>query len=323
MAASYTTGYDEQPIETPPGRLMTFITINDVGPRDGLQNQRKILRPEDRVVLVKALLASGMKHIEVGAFVSPKAVPAMAGTDQVLAGLKDADEAVLTVLVPNFRGYELARDAGAKSVSTVLYGSEGMARANVRMSRQQADQATADILKSAKDDAIRVTATIAVAFECPFDGPVAPSVVTDTVSRFIELGADELAIADTIGAANPAQVRSLTDSLVEQHGAGQLSCHFHDTRAMGLANVFAAVESGIRKFDASIAGLGGCPFAPGASGNVATEDVVMMLQQMGYDTDIDLSMLMRASALAQELTGTAPGGRARAWLEQQTAIQTI
>jgi hydroxymethylglutaryl-CoA lyase len=298
---------------------MTSITINDVGPRDGLQNQQKILAPQERVKLVQALLESGMNHVEVGAFVSPKAVPAMAGADQVLAGLADSKDAVLTVLVPNFKGYELARDAGASSVCTVLYGSEGMAQANVRMSREEADQATANILEQARGDGIRVTATVAVAFECPFDGPVPPSLVENTVAKFIELGADEVAIADTIGAANPAQVRSLTSSLVEQHGPDLLSCHFHDTRAMGLANVFAAVESGIRKFDASIGGLGGCPFAPGASGNVATEDVVMMLEQMGFDTGIDLAGLMQASALAQELTGTAPGGRAKAWLERQLA----
>ena len=300
---------------------MSSITINDVGPRDGLQNQQKILSPQQRIQLVKALLAAGMDHVEVGAFVSPKAVPAMAGADQVLAGLPEMDHGVFTVLVPNFRGYELARDAGAKSVCTVLYGSEGMAQANVKMSREQADQATADILSRARQDSIRVTATVAVAFECPFDGPVDPSIIEKTVTKFIELGADEVAIADTIGAANPQQVRSLTAALVARHDPEQLSCHFHDTRAMGLANVFAAVESGVRKFDASIGGLGGCPFAPGASGNVATEDVAMMLEQMGYDTGIDMKGLMQASALAQELTGTAPGGRSKAWLERQVAKQ--
>jgi len=300
---------------------MPSITINDVGPRDGLQNQQKILSPEQRIQLVKALLAAGMDHVEVGAFVSPKAVPAMAGADQVLAGLPDMDHAVFTVLIPNFRGYELAREAGAKSVCAVLYGSDGMAQANVNMSREQADQATADILERARQDGIRVTATVAVAFECPFDGPVDPSIIEATATKFMESGADEVAIADTIGAANPQQVRSLTAALVASHGPEKLSCHFHDTRAMGLANVFAAVESGIRKFDASIGGLGGCPFAPGASGNVATEDVVMMLEQMGFDTGINLAGLMEASALAQDLTGTAPGGRAKAWLSRQLAKQ--
>ncbi len=300
---------------------MSSVIINDVGPRDGLQNQQKILSPDQRVQLVEALLAAGLKHIEVGAFVSSKAVPAMAGADAVLAGLPRDDSRVFTVLVPNFKGYQLARDAGAKSVSTVLYGTDAMAQANVRMSRTQAEQAAIEIIANARQDGIRVTATIAVAFECPFDGPVDPSITREITAHFLEMGVDELAIADTIGAANPQQVRSLTEALVSEHGHEQLSCHFHDTRAMGLANVFAAVESGIRKFDAAIGGLGGCPFAPGASGNVATEDVVMMLEQMGFDTGISLAGLMQASALAQKLTGTAPGGRARAWLERSIPVQ--
>ncbi|MGK2926935.1 MAG: hydroxymethylglutaryl-CoA lyase [Lysobacterales bacterium] len=292
------------------------VIVNDVGPRDGLQNQAKVLAPARRVQLVQALLAAGVTHVEVGAFVSPKAVPAMAGADEVLAGLRDVQDATLTVLIPNLRGYELAVAAGAKSVCMVLYGSEAMAEANAGMSRQRADDAATEVLRLARADGVRVTATIAVAFECPFDGPVAPALVEDVVARFIELGADELCIADTIGAANPAQVRALTRSLVEAHGAQRLGGHFHDTRAMGLANVYAALESGIRKFDASIAGLGGCPFAPGASGNVATEDVVMLLEQMGFDTGIDLARLMQAAELAKELTGTAPGGRASAWLKR-------
>jgi hydroxymethylglutaryl-CoA lyase len=292
------------------------VTVNDVGPRDGLQNQPKILPPAKRVQLVKALLAAGMNHVEVGAFVSPKAVPAMAGADEVLAGLPHGQDQVLTVLIPNVRGYELATAAGARSVCMVLYGSDAMAQANARMSRLEAEQATAQILKQARADGVRVISTIAVAWECPFDGRVDPSLVVEIAGRFLDLGSSELCIADTIGAANPQQVRALTGTLVHLHGPERLSCHFQDTSGMGLANVFAALESGIRKFDASIGGLGGCPFAPGASGNVATEDVVMMLEQMGYDTGIDLGALMQASQLAQELTGTAPGGRASAWLKR-------
>ena len=215
----------------------------------------------------------------------------------------------------------MALAAGAKSVCTVLYGSEGMAQANVRMSRLEAETVNAEILQQARADGVRVTSTIGVAFECPFDGPVEPGLIRDIAAQFLELGTNEFGIADTIGAANPQQVRALTNALVDDHGADRISCHFHDTRAMGLANVFAALESGIRKFDASIGGLCGCPFAPGASGNVATEDVVMMLEQMGYDTGINLDGLMRASELAQELTGTAPGGRASAWLKRQVSLQ--
>jgi len=292
------------------------IIVNDVGPRDGLQNQPQILEPEQRLQLIGALLDAGMSHIEVGAFVSPKAVPAMAGADRLLAGLPGDRDAVFTALIPNMKGYELARDAGAKSVCMVLYGTESMAEKNARTTIQGAEDAARAILGLAKHDGIKVTATISVAFECPFEGPVDPASIESAAARMLEAGADEVCIADTIGAANPAQVRRMAGNLVSRHGNDSLSFHFHDTRAMGLANVFAAVESGVRKFDASIGGLGGCPFAPGASGNVATEDVVMMLQQMGYETGIDLPKLMQAARLAKDLTGTAPGGRATAWLER-------
>jgi hydroxymethylglutaryl-CoA lyase len=221
------------------------------------------------------------------------------------------------VLIPNMKGYELARAAGARGVTMVLYASEGMAQKNARMAKQQAETVTAEILQRARQDGIRVSAALAVAFECPFDGPTDPAEVERITDRFMRLGVDEIALADTIGAAHPGQVRALTDRLVGVHGADRLSCHFHDTRALGLANVFAALESGIRKFDASIGGLGGCPFAPGASGNVATEDVVMLLQQMGFDTGIDLGALVAAVELARRLTGTAPGGRAMPWLKRR------
>ena len=294
------------------------VTITDVGPRDGLQSQAKILAPEQRVELVEALVEAGVRQVEVGAFVSEKAVPAMAGSGAVLAGLRSSGcDAAFSVLVPNIRGYERAREAGAERVCLVLYGSEGMAQANVRMSRGQAEASATEILRRARADGVRVTSTIAVAFDCPYDGPVDPSGVCDLAGRMLDRGTDELSVADTIGAADPGRVRSLAETLVSQFGAERLSGHFHDTRAMGLANVYAALEAGIRRFDASIAGLGGCPFAPGASGNVATEDVVMMVEQMGYRTGIDQAALMHASDRARKLTGTAPGGRASAWLKRR------
>lgn len=297
------------------------VIINDVGPRDGLQNQTARLSPQQRVDIINALLKAGVKHIEVGSFVSPKAVPAMVGTDVVLHGLI-GKQGEFSVLVPNMRGYDLALAAGAKCVSMVLYGTDGMAQANVNMSRAEAESTMELILQKAATNDVRVLATIAVSWECPFDGVVDKEIIADITRRFLSLGADQVVLADSIGAANPQQVRELTSMLVNEHGAKRLACHFHDTRAMGLANVFAAVESGIRSFDASIGGLGGCPFAPGASGNVATEDVVMMLEQMGFNTGIDLRELMNASKLASRLTNNAPGGRARAWLEKQLLKKT-
>lgn len=294
------------------------VIINEVGPRDGLQNQPKVLSVVQRVKLIEALLKAGVNHVEAGAFVSPRAVPAMAETDEVLKRLAGS-AAKFSVLVPNLKGYELARAAGANSVVMVAYGSEGMAQANVKQSQPEVEQATLDMLSRAKGDGIEVSVTISVAFECPFDGPVSPAIVMRLAEVFLAQGASTVVIADTIGAAHPGQVRALMDALVGAHGADRLACHFHDTRALGLANVFAAVESGIRRFDASIGGLGGCPFAPGASGNVATEDVAMMLAQMGFETGVDMRRLMQASGLAADLTGNAPGGRARAWLERQLA----
>jgi hydroxymethylglutaryl-CoA lyase len=297
------------------------VVFTDVGPRDGLQNQPKILTVDERLALIRAIAAAGVNNIEVGSFVSPRAVPAMAGTDQLVAGLPTDDGVHYSALIPNRKGYELARDAGARTVNMVLYASEGMAQKNVKMSIAEAEEATRQILAMAANDDIQVVAAIATAFSCPFDGPTDPGVVKAVVARFIDSGIEQLVLADTIGAANPQQVRSLTADLVGEHGADRIGCHFHDTRAMGVANVFAALESGIYRFDGSIAGLGGCPFAPGASGNVASEDVIMMLEQMGVDTGIDLDALLRASDLAEELTGTAPGGRAKAWLKPWLAKQ--
>ena len=293
------------------------VVITDVGPRDGLQNQPRILSVEQRTELVRAIAAAGVPKIEVGSFVSPKAVPAMANSDQIFKSLAvQADFTTPSIaLIPNMKGYEFARDAGAKIVTMVLYASDGMAQKNAGMSMSQAEDITVDMLSQAKQDGIEVIATIAVAFECPFDGPTDPLLVEKIVAKFLKAGASQVVLADTIGAAHPQQVRDLTALLVQRHGNDQLGCHFHDTRAMGLANVYAAVESGIRRFDASIGGLGGCPFAPGASGNVATEDVVMMLEQMGFDTGIDQVLLLRASDTAQDLTGAISGGRSKTWLQ--------
>ena len=293
------------------------VVITDVGPRDGLQNQPRILSVEQRTELVRAIAAAGVPKIEIGSFVSPKAVPAMANSDQIFKSLAvQADFTTPCIaLIPNMKGYEFARDAGAKIVTMVLYASDGMAQKNAGMSMSQAEDITVDMLRQAKQDGIAVIATIAVAFECPFDGPTDPLLVEKIVAKFLQAGASQVVLADTIGAAHPQQVRDLTEVLVQRHGGDQLGCHFHDTRALGLANVYAAVESGIRRFDASIGGLGGCPFAPGASGNVATEDVVMMLEQMGFDTGINQVLLLQASDMAQNLTGAISGGRSKTWLQ--------
>ena len=295
------------------------IVINEVGPRDGLQSQKKHLDLDQRKSFVDALARSGLKNIEIGSFVSPKAVPQMAGTGELLKSLSQVVDLTYSVLVPNQKGYELARMAGAKAVALVVSATETMSQKNVRMSVEQSFATAEAIIHEAKLDSIAIQAYLSVAFVCPFEGSVSASLVRDQARQLAEFGADEIVIADTIGAADPAAVRDLMNGLVEEYGSERLACHFHDTRAMGLANVYAAIESGVRKFDSSIGGLGGCPFAPGAKGNVATEDVVMMCHQMGFETGVDISILLKAVELISTLTESQQGGRAHYWLSNNVA----
>ena len=295
------------------------IVINEVGPRDGLQSQKKHLDLEQRKSFVDVLVRSGLKNIEIGSFVSPKAVPQMAGTGELLQSLPQDEGLTYSVLVPNQKGYELARVAGAKTIALVVSATETMSQKNVRMSLEQSFATAGGIIHEAKLDCITIQAYLSVAFVCPFEGSVSACLVREQARQLAEFGADEIVIADTIGAADPAAVRDLMNVLVEDYGSERLACHFHDTRAMGLANVYAALESGVRKFDSSIGGLGGCPFAPGAKGNVATEDVVMMCQQMGFETGIDISILLEAVELISSLTEAQQGGRAHYWLSNNVA----
>jgi hydroxymethylglutaryl-CoA lyase len=292
------------------------IIINDVGPRDGLQNQAKTLEPQQRLALIQALLNAGVKHIEVGSFVSPIAVPAMRGTADIVAQLPTGDFH-FSALIPNFKGYELAKAAGMNTVSLVIAASNSMNKKNINMSNAEVLSFATEVLARSRSDNMNTLACIATAWECPFEGLVAEQTVIDLCATLFAAGAPEVVLADTIGAASPAQVKSLMSKLVAQFGAKRLSCHFHDTRGMGLANVYAAVECGIRKFDAAIGGLGGCPFAPGASGNVATEDVVLMLNQMGYDTGINLANLIQAADLVAAQTGSLTNAGSTKWIKRQ------
>lgn len=292
------------------------VAINEVGPRDGLQNQDRVLAPGDRVRLIEAVVAAGVGAVEVGSFVSPSAVPAMAHTDAVFAAL-DGQAADYSVLVPNMRGYQLARDAGVKTVNLVVAATDTMNEKNIRMDTARAMAVSREVMAAAAEEGLRAQAYVATAWACPFEGEVSAKVTLQLASELLEAGADTIVLADTIGAAGPSAVRGLAAEAVAQFGARRLTCHFHDTRALGLANVYAALEAGIRRFDASIGGLGGCPFAPGASGNVATEDAVLLLEQEGFTTGVDMAGLLRAVELARELTGACVGGRAHAWLARQ------
>ncbi|KAJ1404839.1 hydroxymethylglutaryl-CoA lyase [Ochromonadaceae sp. CCMP2298] len=294
--------------------VSNHITINDVGPRDGLQNQPKLLSKEQRLSLISALVDAKVPEIEVGAFVSPKAVPAMAGTVELFASLENSTS-LFSALIPNMKGFELAMSAQVPVMSLVVAASNTMNLKNIRMSTEDSLRVSKDVLNVAREQGANVQAYVATAWACPFEGKISADRVFSVTEQLLQAGASNIVIADTVGAANPLEVNQLMEAMASRFDLTQLSCHFHDTRAMGLANVYAAITAGIRKFDASIAGLGGCPFAPGASGNVATEDVVMMVEQMGFSTGIDMALLIKAADLAIELTGTASGGNAKPWIE--------
>lgn len=300
--------------------MSDHILINEVGPRDGLQSQPKHLTLEQRQALVEALAAAKLPQIEIGSFVSPKAVPQMAGTGELFTALTAPDAATtkvrLSALVPNLRGYENALAVGVSTVAIVASATETMNQKNINMSLTETFAVARQLIERGKVDGVSVQAYLAVAFECPFEGAVSPGVVREQAAQLAAWGASEIVIADTIGAANPAQVSALTRQLAADLGADRLACHFHDTRAMGLANVYAAIESGIRRFDSALGGLGGCPFAPGAKGNVATEDVVMLCEQMGCSTGVDMPALLAAVDVISEMTGVQQGGRAHYWISQ-------
>ncbi|MGK0498912.1 MAG: hydroxymethylglutaryl-CoA lyase [Oceanicoccus sp.] len=292
------------------------IFINDVGPRDGLQNQAKVLTSSQRLQLINALVDANLPAVEIGSFVNPKAVPAMAGTDDIAAALPQSNT-YFSALVANHRGYELAKAAGVKAVNLPIAASNTMNEKNIRKRNDEAIAMTIDIIAAGKADGIDSVPYIATAWECPFEGVVDEQVVIDITGQFFAAGAKTVIMADTIGAANPAQVKSLFEKLITEFGANNLGAHFHDTRGFGVADAYAALETGIRMFDASIGGLGGCPFAPGATGNVATEDIVVLFENMGFDTGIDLNKLIAASDLATELTGNCAGGHSLKWLKRQ------
>ena len=294
------------------------VIIKEVAARDGLQAQPKHLSVEQRIALLGALAETGVPELEIGSFVSPKAVPQMAGTDDIAANLPPAQLAY-SALVPNMKGYELAVMAGIRSHAIALAATEEMNQNNIRKSLEDTFVMGEEILDRAAVEGVDIHAYLAVAFECPYEGAVEESLVLEQVDRLMQHQPARLMIADTIGAANPAAVHSMMHKLVDRYGAERLGCHFHDTRAMGLANVYAALQAGVRQFDASAGGLGGCPFAPGAKGNVATEDVVMLCESIGYETGLDMPKLLEAVALLSEMIGAPQGGRAHTWLSKQCA----
>jgi isopropylmalate/homocitrate/citramalate synthase len=275
--------------------------IREVGPRDGLQNEQQVLPPESRAELVRRLAATGLKRIEAASFVNPERVPQMAGAEEVVAALDGRNGVLYSGLALNERGYERLRETGLGEVSFALAATETFSQRNAGASVEESIAAAEKIVALAREDGIRASLTISVAFGCPFEGRVDPDRVVGIAERLAATDADELVLADTIGVARPTQVRSL----IGRVGAlgKPVGGHFHNTRNTGYANSYAALEAGVSLLDASVGGLGGCPFAPRATGNIATEDLVYLLEGEGIATGVDLEALIAVSEWLEELLG--------------------
>lgn len=290
------------------------LLITDVGLRDGLQSQATMVPTEGKHELIRALFAAGVRRLEATSFVSPQAVPQLADAGALMRDLQAPDDAVVSVLVPNMRGLERAAAAGAKEIAVVLSATETMNRKNIRMGLDEALQSCTATLTEAARQGLRTRAYVAVAFACPFEGPTPPDRVAEFAKMMLEMGAGEVVIADTIGAAAPVDVLRVLGAL-RQSGVAvdTVGMHLHDTRGMALANAWCAIEQGVRRFDTSIGGLGGCPFAPGAAGNLATEDLGLMAHQCGFETGVALDRLLDAVEVAGRLVGYPVGGRSHKW----------
>lgn len=283
---------------TPP----THVTIREVALRDGLQIEAPIPLSA-KLELLAAIAATGVREVEATAFVSPSKVPAMADAPELAEHLGVYPDIEFSALVASPNGAHRAIAAGFRSLEYVVSASDGHSRANVGRSSAQACAQIADIVAIAHDAAVSVEVIISTSWDCPFDGPTDPRRVLDVVDAACGYGADRIAIADTIGTATPGRVTALVDQVLPRVGARPLGAHFHNTRGVGLASAWAAVTAGVTRLDSSIGGLGGCPFAPGASGNIPTEDLVYLLRDSGIDVDVDLTAAIDAARVAREVIG--------------------
>ncbi len=287
--------------------LPAAVRVVEVGPRDGLQNEAASVSVDDKVAFAQALLDAGLRVMEPGAFVSPKWVPQMAGSDEVLRRLRRPADARLPVLVPNRKGWERASAAGAREIAIFTAASETFSRKNINASIDESFARFREFVPDALKGGLWVRGYVSTCFGCPYEGAVDPARVVDVARRLVELGCQELSIGDTIGVAVPTQVMDVMGRLQAALPPAALAVHFHDTRGTALANVLAALQLGIAVVDSSAGGLGGCPYAPGASGNLATEDLLYMLHGMGIATGVDIDKVAAASrALAPRLGHRLP-----------------
>ena len=279
------------------------IYIQEVGPRDGLQMESVFVPTADKIAMVNALSAAGVAKVEVTAFVSPQAIPALADAQEVLRGIVRRTGTVMTCLVPNIKGAQRAMEAGADELNLVMSASETHNLCNLRMLREQSFAGLAEVVAVAQQGGVAVNVSLSCSFGCPMEGDVPAAEVLGWAQRFIDLGVQGITLCDTTGMAHPAQVHALVSAFKARWPQTTLTLHFHDTRAMALANVLAAIAAGGDRFDASVGGMGGCPYAPGASGNACTEELVHALQLMGYDTGVDLAALTAVAASLPALIG--------------------
>ncbi|MEM9009955.1 MAG: hydroxymethylglutaryl-CoA lyase [Pseudomonadota bacterium] len=281
------------------------VTLFEVGPRDGLQNEARQVPTAEKIALVDRLSAAGFAKIEVTSFVSPKWVPQMADAAAVMAGITRAPGVTYAALTPNLRGYEAAKAAGADEVAVFGAASEGFSKANINATIAESLERFAPVLAAAKADGIPVRGYISCVVECPYDGPTPPAKVAEVAAHMAAAGCYEISLGDTIGRGTPEAVAAMLDAVLGAVPAEHLAGHFHDTSGRALENIQVALEKGLRTFDAAVGGLGGCPCAPGAAGNVATEAVLGMLAAEGFETGIDLAQVREAAAFAKDLREAA------------------
>jgi len=277
------------------------VEIFEVGPRDGLQNEKRRIPTAQKIALVDCLSGAGFARIEMASFVSPKWVPQMADSGEVLRRIKRAQGVSYAALTPNLRGFEDAMEAGADEVAIFGSASEGFSRANINATIEESLARFAPLMEAANAEGVRVRGYISCVVECPYDGPVAPEQVAQVAARLWSMGCYEISLGDTIGRATPEAVDAMLAAVCEELPANRLAGHYHDTGGRALENIEASLARGLRVFDAAVGGLGGCPYAPGAAGNVASEAVHDRLTALGYETGLDRAVLDKAAAMVREM----------------------
>jgi hydroxymethylglutaryl-CoA lyase len=290
-------------------RLPKRVRMVEVGPRDGLQNEAQILPAATKIALIEQLAAAGLRVIEAGSFVSPKWIPQMADTADVLAGLKRQSGVSYPVLVPNMKGFDAARASGVEEIAVFAAASESFSRRNINCSIAESLERFAPVMAAARQHGMRVRGYISCVVDCPYEGAIAPAAVADVAAKLMALGCYEVSLGDTIGTGTPARVQAMIDAAAAVVPIERLAVHFHDTYGQALANLLAALEKGIAVVDSSVAGFGGCPYAKGASGNVASEDVLYMLSGLGSDTGVDLARLAAAGRFISQALGREPASK--------------